>query len=91
MRKKFDQEAVLDGIDINIEITEKQINDFEAQLNILAQGEANINRKTIIQQLSVLKEPLQLLKVRRVYVIGPQFSPEKREDTQVTIENSVRK
>lgn len=76
MIKRFDHEAMLEGINKNIEITEKQIDDLQTELNGLRQGEARIRHRTITQQLSVLKENLQLLKVRRVYILGPDFSPE---------------
>lgn len=75
MIKRLDQQTVIEGINTNIEITEKQIYDLQTELDKFRQGEANINRKTIVQQLSVLKENLQLLKVRRVYILGPDFSP----------------
>jgi hypothetical protein len=89
MIKRLNHQAVLDGINTNIEITERQINDLETELNKLHQDEASIYRKRIMQQLSVLKENLQLLKVRRVYVMGPDFSPEKREGTQAGTENII--
>lgn len=91
MIKRPDHQAVLDGINANIEITQKQINHLQTELNGLPPGEASIRRRTITQQLSILKENLQLLKVRRVYVMGPEFSTEIGEGTQVGTENSIGK
>lgn len=79
MIKRFDYEAVLEGINKNIELTEKQINDLQTELNGLHQAEASIRRRKVTQKLSVLKENLQLLKVRRVYILGPDFSSKNGE------------
>ena len=77
MTERFDPERLLEGINKNIEITEKQIDDLQAELNELHQGEATISFRKITQKLSVLKENLHLLKVRRVYILGSDFSPKK--------------
>ena len=89
MIKRFDYEAVLDGVNKNIEITENQINDLQTDLNGLRQGEASGRRRTITQQLSVLKENLQLLKARRVYILGPDFSSKNGETRESEWKNPL--
>jgi hypothetical protein len=67
MYKRTIQEDMLDGIESNIEATERHICRLHLEFSTLGASGRRLERQLILQQLHVLDETLQLLKIRRVY------------------------
>ncbi len=68
MMKPKIQEDMLEGIESNIEITERNIGWLRKELASLRISDGPVEqRKVIRKQLSILQDTLQLLKIRRVY------------------------
>lgn len=67
MYKTSIQEEILDGIELNIEVTKNQIYQLHLEFSTLGIGRERIERRLILQKLQVLEETLQLLKIRQVY------------------------
>jgi hypothetical protein len=68
MMKPKIQEDMLEGIESNIEITERNIGWLKKELASLRINNGPVEQRRVIrQQLSILQDTLQLLKIRRVY------------------------
>jgi hypothetical protein len=71
-RMRYDQRTtqndLLDGIELNIQITEKHICDLKTEFSsFVMNGATGEQRRLTIQQLSTSEDTLQLLKIRRMY------------------------
>lgn len=70
MTKPIAKGNVLDGIEENIKTTEEQIYQLKMQFaSLMLKGISGEQRRVIVQQLSILEENLQFLKIRRVYAL----------------------
>jgi len=69
MAKRTTQNDLLDGIESNIDATERQICRLKIEFaSLMVQGQT-LERRLIIQQLDILQDNLKLLKVRRMYAL----------------------
>jgi hypothetical protein len=84
MVEPIDHKMMLDGINVNIHLTETQIDHLKRELAALAEDGASAERKVIFHRLAILEGNLQLLKSRRTYAIDPDMALEhpfaKQED-----------
>lgn len=71
MYKTAIQKDVLDGIESNIEVTENQIHQLRLEFSTLRISGQRIERRLILQQLSILEDNLELLKAHRMYALQP--------------------
>ena len=69
MAKPRTQDDVLDGIEFNINATERQIYQLKIAFASLVISGETLERRLILQQLKVLQDNLQLLKVRRMFAL----------------------
>jgi hypothetical protein len=70
MTKLTSQNDMLNGIESNIEATEKQIHRLQIEFaSFLMNGATGEQRRLTIEKLSVLQDNLQLLKTRRMYAL----------------------
>lgn len=76
MPKRPTQQDLLDGIKENIYTTEKQIFHLKRDLNALPKDGATVERRTLLHQISILEDNLQLLKTRWTHAVNPQQSLE---------------
>ncbi len=67
MLKPTTQEAMLAGLESNIYTTERQIYQLKIEFAALVLSGQTLERRVILQQLNVLEDNLELLKVRRAY------------------------
>ena len=64
------QKDMLDGIESNIEATEKEIHRLQIKFaSFLIDGATGEQRRLTVEKLSVLQDNLQLLKTRRMYAL----------------------
>lgn len=69
MYKRTIQEDMLDGIESNIEATERHIYELHLEFSTLGITGQRLERQLILQKLQILEDTLQLLKIRRVYAL----------------------
>ena len=69
MTKKPTQDAMLDGLESNIYTTERQIYQLKTEFAALVLSGQPLERRLILQQLNVLKDNLDLLKIRKTYAL----------------------
>lgn len=69
MQKPTTQEAMLAGLESNIHRTERQIYQLKIEFAALVLSGQTLERRLILQQLNVLEDNLELLKVRRAYAV----------------------
>jgi hypothetical protein len=70
------QKDLLEGIKENIHSTEKQIFHLKRDLDVLPKDGATVERRTLLHQISVLEDNLQLLKTRWTHAVSPHCSLE---------------
>lgn len=70
MAKSMFSNNLLEGIESNIEATERQIHQLQMEFaSFLTNGATGEQRRSTVQQLSTLEENLQLLQIRRMYAV----------------------
>jgi hypothetical protein len=68
MNMRTTQSDLLDGIEANIEATEKHIFRLNIEFSsFVLNGASGEQRRLTVQQLSTLEDTLQMLKIRRMY------------------------
>ena len=68
MNMRTTQSDLLDGIESNIEATEKHIFRLRIEFSsFVMNGASGEQRRLTVQQLSTLEDTLQMLKIRRMY------------------------
>ena len=76
MVERTNHRMMLDGINVNIHLTETQLDYLKTELAKLAEDGASSERKIIIHQLAMLEDNLQFLKSRRTYAVDPDMALE---------------
>jgi len=69
MDKRTTQNSMLEGVESNIEATEKEICRLQVEFSSLLVNGQTLERPLILQQLHILQDNLHLLKVRRMYAL----------------------
>lgn len=69
MDKRTTQNAILDGVESNIEATEREICRLQVEFSSLLIDGQTLERPLVLQQLHILQDNLHLLKVRRMYAL----------------------
>ena len=69
MTKRTTQENLLDGIETNIQATQKQIYQLKIDFSLLATSGQTSECRLIQQQLHILQDNLALLEVRKMYAL----------------------
>jgi hypothetical protein len=69
MTRPTTQEAMLAGLESNISTTARQIQQLKMEFAALVLSGQTLERRSILQQLAVLEDNLELLKVRRTYAL----------------------
>jgi hypothetical protein len=69
MAKRTTHDSILDGIESNIEATKGQIYQLKNQFASFVVNGETAERRLILQQLHILQDNLDLLRVRRIYAL----------------------
>lgn len=72
MSKRPTQQDLLEGIKENIRSTEHQILHLKRDLDVLPEDGVTVERRTLLHQISILEDNLQLLRMRWMHAVNPQ-------------------